>query len=230
MPEHADRWGISYRAWAISHSLLTLFGASAYSYLVWHSYDNAIHQSKIPVSSSEKLALIATGLVYTGLATFASAGFIGCLKRSVRWVWVYEKFTWTFFAAQIGVAGWFIYAVFVDQKGLLSKCKNVFGTATGDTGSMNPEYESLDPAKACRLLGKWGPIGATLGCLVILAKELDGCYVLRQYLKGLKSASSERQLKGEWIHQSNSSSMQTLPYPAVAYSPRGGYHPSYTHY
>ena len=108
---------------------------------------------------------------------------------------MYEKFTWTFFVVQLGVAGWFIYAVFVDQKGLLWKCKNVvramtkqirpaltlcaprqFGSAVASTSgaddSMNPKYESLDPAKACKLLEKRGPMVATLGCLIILAKEL----------------------------------------------------------
>ncbi|KAF8602252.1 hypothetical protein BDV93DRAFT_509488 [Ceratobasidium sp. AG-I] len=193
MSGQAKRWGVSYRTWAIGHSLLTLFGASTYTYLIWYSYNilssspfplnsDAVEHPQLSISSSEKLAMVATGLVYTAVALFASVGLVGCLKKSPSWLWAYEKFTWALFLAQIGVTGWFLYAVFVDREGLLWKCKTVliltqFGTLADTTAATDPVYESLDPAKACRLLEKWGPAGATLACLIILVQELAAtCY------------------------------------------------------
>ncbi|KAF8602255.1 hypothetical protein BDV93DRAFT_583991 [Ceratobasidium sp. AG-I] len=206
MPDGADRWGITYRIWAICHAVLTLLGASGYVFVICYAYINSIQNHDQLVSSSEKVVLIATGLVYSSLAIVALIGLFGCHKRSSAWLGVYEKFSWAFFAAQIGVTGWFIYAVFLDRKGLLWRCKHTFGGTAG-ASSMKPEYESLDPAKACRLLEKWGPLGAILGCLVILAQELDGCYVLREYLKDLRRRDSA------------TPEGPTVPYTGVVFAP-----------
>lgn len=64
---------------------------------------------------------------------------------------------------------------------------------------MSPEYESLDPAKACSLLEKWGPIGATLGCLVILAKELGMFSSNSRLSSDIEGFSSRRLLRSKAV-------------------------------
>lgn len=86
---------------------------------------DVLDHHKLSLTSNEKHALLLTGVVYAALAVVALVGLVGCLTEALGLLQVYEKVTWGFYLAQIGVAVWFIHAIFYNRKCLLWKCKHI---------------------------------------------------------------------------------------------------------
>lgn len=92
---------------------------------------DAVDHPELSVSTSEKSVLLITSIVYAAVAVAAFIGWIGCLDARRGLLLVYERASWGFLVAQVGVTVWFIYSIFYDQKCLLWRCNNVVRITLG---------------------------------------------------------------------------------------------------
>lgn len=76
----------------------------------------------LSLTTTQKIAFIVTGVVYSILAIASLLGLIGAIGRKRALVSTYSTFLWFHLAAQVAVCAFFIYALFQNSNQLVSQC------------------------------------------------------------------------------------------------------------
>jgi hypothetical protein len=101
-------------------------------------YPESMQDDQVSLTTTQKIAFIVTGVVYTVLAIAALMGLIGAIGRKRGLVATYSTFMWFHLAAQVAVGAFFIYSLFQNNPNLVNTCKE---HVSDDDYSSN---ESLD--------------------------------------------------------------------------------------
>lgn len=83
----------------------------------------------LSLTTTQKIAFIVTGVVYTILALAALMGLIGAIGRKRGLVATYSTFMWFHLAAQVAVGAFFIYSLFQNSNELVNQCKDQVSTS-----------------------------------------------------------------------------------------------------
>ncbi|CAE6501976.1 unnamed protein product, partial [Rhizoctonia solani] len=148
-------------------SLLSLIGGGVYAGATWYAYYLSQKEDHVSLTTTQKIAFIVSGVVYTILALVALMGLIGAIGRKRGLVAIYSTFMWFHLAAQIAVGTFFIYALFQNNNELVTQCKE-------------------------QLFTKWGRVGAIISLVVILLIELYCCFIVSRYVSQLTDEQSFR--------------------------------------
>lgn len=84
---------------------------------------------QLSLTTTQKIAFIVSGVVYTILAIAALMGLIGAIGRKRGLVATYSTFMWFHLAAQVAVGAFFIYSIFQNNSQLVDQCKDQVRTS-----------------------------------------------------------------------------------------------------
>ncbi|KAG8795412.1 hypothetical protein FRC12_014896 [Ceratobasidium sp. 428] len=173
-------------------SLLSLVGGGIYAAAVWYAYYQSTKDTSVSLTTSQKIAFIVSGIVYSILAVASLLGFIGAIGRKRGLVATYSTFMWFHLAAQVAIGAFFIYALFQNNPELIAQCKDQVNKINNANQAANPNAGTINPDDACQVFTKWGRTGAIISLVVILLVELYCCFIVSRYVAQLSDEQSFR--------------------------------------
>ncbi|QRV95159.1 tetraspanin family protein [Ceratobasidium sp. AG-Ba] len=173
-------------------SLLSLVGGGIYAAAVWYAYYHSTKDDTLSLTTSQKIAFIVTGVVYSIGAIAALFGFIGAIGRKRGLVATYSTFMWFHLAAQVAIGAFFIYAIFQNSDELVNQCKQSVNQVNNANQATNSNNVNVNPDDACRVFTKWGRVGAIISLVIILLIELYCCFIVSRYVAQLTDEQSFR--------------------------------------
>ncbi|CAE6439113.1 hypothetical protein RSOLAG22IIIB_07058 [Rhizoctonia solani] len=173
-------------------SLLSLVGGGIYAAATWYAYYQSQKEDHVSLTTTQKIAFIVSGVVYTILAIAALMGLIGAIGRKRGLVATYSTFMWFHLAAQVAVGAFFIYALFQNNNELVTRCKEQVNQINNAANNATNTNVNIDSDDACQLFTKWGRVGAIVALVVILLIELYCCFIVSRYVSQLTDEQSFR--------------------------------------
>ncbi|KAB5590178.1 hypothetical protein CTheo_6371 [Ceratobasidium theobromae] len=197
-------------------SLLSLVGGGIYAAAVWYAYYKSMKDDQLSLTTTQKIAFIVSGVVYTILAIAALMGLIGAIGRKRGLVATYSTFMWFHLAAQVAVGAFFIYSIFQNNSQLVDQCKDQINKINNATQAANSNSPTIDPSDACQLFTKWGRVGAIVSLVIILLIELYCCFIVSRYVSQLTDEQAFRAVnRNSHLEANNTRSSGYYPHEPV---------------